>query len=256
MAEPGSELQFDRAQFDAPTPMACVFCKRPLVGHYFELNGRLACERCRYQAEAAWNGGSGSMRFLKATLYGSGAAALGCALYYAVLAITGYELSLISIAVGWLVGVAVRKGASARGGWPYQLLAVLLTYTSIVGSYAPLVIGGLRERSKTASAAPKEAGGAAKDDAPEKDGATVKDGAAKKPSSPIMILVGVTVLAAVVFISPFLIVFASGGQGILGLVIIGFGMWQAWKINGKVRLQITGPLSVPVQPIPSPPDAA
>jgi hypothetical protein len=158
MAEP--ELQFDRAQFDVPTETACAFCRRSLSGSYFEVNGKLACELCRMKAEEIWNQSSGVPRFLRACVFGTVAAALGAALYYAVREVTGYEISLISIAVGWMVGVSVRVGSNRRGGLPYQLLAIFLTYSSIVGTYAPLVIQGLRqnvkatEASKTPSSAP------------------------------------------------------------------------------------------------------
>ena len=48
---------------------------------------------------------------------------------------TGYEIGLVAIVVGLLVGGAVRKGSGARGGWFYQLMAVALTYAAISGSY-------------------------------------------------------------------------------------------------------------------------
>src|SRR5689334_4261498 len=99
MTEP--DLQFDRAQFEAPTPASCTFCSRPLSGSYFELNGRLACESCRHQAEAEWNEGSGAARFLKATVFGVVAAVVGAVLYWGVAELFNMQLSLISIAVGW-----------------------------------------------------------------------------------------------------------------------------------------------------------
>ncbi len=61
-----------------------------------------------------------------------------------MLKLTGYEFGLIAILVGYAVGIAVRRGSSGRGGWPYQLLAVGLTYASIVGSYLPLVFAEVR----------------------------------------------------------------------------------------------------------------
>ena len=43
-----------------------------------------------------------------------GAAILGAILYFAVTAITGYEIGLVAIAVGWLVGRAIQKGTGGR----------------------------------------------------------------------------------------------------------------------------------------------
>ena len=61
------------------------------------------------------------------------AGALGWGL---VTQLTGYEIGLIAVAVGWLVGGAVRLGSKGLGGKPFQALAVALTYLAIVSHYA------------------------------------------------------------------------------------------------------------------------
>src|SRR4051812_35489671 len=119
MADPNADLQFDRAQFETPQAAVCASCRRILSGSYFEINGRLACEACRMKAEWEWNNSSGVGRFLRAGALGTAAAIAGAIVYYGVTALTGYQLSLISIAVGIMVGVAVRVGSRGRGGWPY-----------------------------------------------------------------------------------------------------------------------------------------
>ena len=70
---------------------------------------------------------------------------IGCGIWYAVRALTGYEVGLIAIIVGLLVGGAVRKGSKRRGGRLYQTLAVLLTYASIVSTYVPDIVGELKK---------------------------------------------------------------------------------------------------------------
>jgi hypothetical protein len=47
----------------------------------------------------------------------------------------GVEIGIIAIAVGYMVGKAVRAGSRGLGGRPQQILAVLLTYFSITTSY-------------------------------------------------------------------------------------------------------------------------
>jgi hypothetical protein len=78
-------------------------------------------------------------RFLRALAFGAIGAAVGAGIYYAILALTGYELGLVAIVVGWLVGRGVSLGANHRGGWLYQAMAVFLTYTAIVSTYVPLI---------------------------------------------------------------------------------------------------------------------
>jgi len=218
MADPNADLQFDRAQFETPRSAVCATCQRPLSGSYFEINGRLACELCRMQAESDWNNSSGVSRFLRATALGTLAAIAGAAVYYGVTVLAdGKQFSLLSIGVGILVGVAVRIGSRGRGGWPYQLLAMFLTYTSIVSTYSPEVLKGFSESSA-------------------------------RPSG-----LALVVIAAVIYISPFLMLMS--GQGVIIAIIIGIGVWQAWKLNRKTGLQIAGPFSLSTRPAPAPPAA-
>jgi hypothetical protein len=244
MAEPGSDLQFDRAQFEAPAPTACAFCAQPLSGSYFEVNGRMACERCRYKAEEEWNSGSGMVRFLKAAAFGIGAGIVGALVYWGIAEAFEIQLSLISIAVGWLVGVGVRAGSQGRGGWLYQLLAVFLTYTSIVASYAPSIVREIREGAQKADAQAAPASTAA---------ATTPTTTDKEKPSAVQLIVGAILLTVLVYASPFLIVVGHGnGQGVMGLVIIGIGLWQAWSVNRKATLEIAGPFSLSKAPVPDP----
>src|ERR1051325_8164974 len=110
-------LQFDRAEGARQTPgTACSFCQQPIAGSYYEINGKVACLSCRGQIMAAWNRGSPARRFAKALGLGAAAAALGAGVYFGVEALTGYEFGLIAVVVGLIVGAAVRKGSSGRGG--------------------------------------------------------------------------------------------------------------------------------------------
>src|SRR5579871_2160204 len=129
-ADDARELQFDEAEFAAPAagvPL-CAACQQTIPDHYFQVNGAVLCERCSTAVRASLTGGSSLRRFVKAGFYGFGAAVAGFALYFGVLKLTGMEIGLISIVVGFMVGAAVRKGSEGRGGALYQLTAVFLTY--------------------------------------------------------------------------------------------------------------------------------
>ena len=103
----GGEIQFDRADFVQPSEgPACAVCGRSLQGHYFEVNGEMACEGCRYAVETAFQQRGGLGGFVKAACAGFGAAVAGSILYYAVREISGLEIGLISILVS-----VVRKGS-------------------------------------------------------------------------------------------------------------------------------------------------
>jgi len=141
--EAGDELQFDQAEYATPAPAgpSCGFCKRPIDDAYHEINGKVICATCRQRVEAAFRGGSGVARVIKALIFGSVAAVAGAVLYYAIVRISGYNIGLVAVVVGFMVGGAVRKGTSNRGGLFYQLLAVFLTYSAIGLMDLSLLIG-------------------------------------------------------------------------------------------------------------------
>lgn len=237
------KLQLDKADYTEASDqkLACSKCSTEIYNNYYDISGSIVCERCRYEVEAAYNAGSSFGRLVKATAYGTLAAAVGAGIYYAVLALTGYEFGLIAIVVGLLVGGAVKKGSEGRGGWKYQLLAIFLTYSAIVVTYIPLIVKSYRSETAkqstvTSSTAqdPKPSEVVSNEQAQKDASLTVE-----KPTVG-MLFFGVIVLFIVAFISPFL----AGFQNIIGLLIIGIALYEAWKITKKVPMVITGPFAI------------
>ena len=147
--------------------------------------------------------------------------------YFLVSAFTGYEFGLIAIAVGWGVGMAVRWGSNGRGGKGYQVLAVALTYLAIVSTYIPPIV----EEILKPEAVEEEAV-----NAPARDA----DLAVAEPEEPATmrdVFLGSVFLIALAAAAPFL----AGVENIIGLVIIGIGLWEAWKLNRFQELKVTGP---------------
>jgi hypothetical protein len=245
-----STLQFDRAE---PThtseDWSCAVCHQPLVNQYYDANGKSLCGDCRLQLETTLKTRPGAAGFLKALAAGVGAAVLGAAIYYVVRAVSGYELSLIAILVGWLVGKAVRWGAQGKGGWAYQSLAVFLTYMSIVSSYVPLIIQGFEERAAKSHAvtAPADATGTA---------ATARAPVAAssaKPSGTMALRLGRFLLGCLMLLGfAAAIPFLAGAKNVIGIVIIAIGVWQAWKLNRAPALDITGPYEIRDRPAAAP----
>lgn len=191
-------MQFERAEFTAPVAAQCSACQQPLAGGYFSANGQVLCAGCAESLRAQLGGtGSRAGRFLQAALFGGGAALLGGAVYGAVMAYAENQWGIISIAVGFLVGKAVRQGSGNRGGWRYQLLAAALTYAAVCGAYAFAIYHGI--------------------------GAPTAE-----------TIVGLILLA---YRLPFL----GGFENILGILIIAFGVFQAWQMNRGLDFAITGP---------------
>ena len=238
-------VQFDRAEYadKAAAPTTCASCSQPLWDTYYDVNGSVCCERCRRDLELAGTQGSRPGRFLRAATFGVLAGAVGAGLWYGVRALTGYEVGLIAIVVGLLVGGAVRKGSAGRGGWLYQALAVFLTYASIVSTYVPMIANDLREGAKKPEAQAAPPATAAPAATPAATAANVQPGRTLM----MMALFGLVVFA-IACVAPFL----GGFESLIGLFIIGIGLYEAWKINKRVPLVVTGPFRVGSAPAPDP----
>lgn len=272
-----SPLQFDQVEGEAAAAtLTCQLCRQTLQDQYYEINGHLACPPCKDKAEAGRKSGSPAKRFIKAFAAGSVAAAVGCGLYYAVVKFTGYEIGLIAILVGFLVGAAVRWGSEGRGGWGYQALAIFLTYNAIVLTYLPFIFDAIKDK-KAASSTPVTQVGSltptVASQTPPVPPATIVPTVssvavtpvanlasataettvlssattlAPSPTSPAAEVEKITFLKFVlgvgaIFLLAYMAPFLAGFQNAIGWFIIGFALYQAWKMNLKPSWNVTGP---------------
>ncbi len=255
MSEPnaapgGNALQFDRAELgDAPHDgVTCGICKRTVSDEYFQVNGAVACGACKDALVARRSGGSRIARLLGAGGLGLLAAIAGAAIWIVIVRVTRYEIGLVAIGVGLLVGAAVRRGSGGRGGWAYQTIAVVLTYSAMVAYYVPYVIDGLRQGAETHATervgpapAPAPAPAAPSEAAHLADAAGSAAPAAPEPAvSFVGIVLALAVVVGIAFAAPFL----AGAQNIIGILIILFALYEAWKLNRRQELTVTGPFQV------------
>jgi hypothetical protein len=200
-------MQFDHAEFensDAPA-VACTACNRAIEGQYFEINHAVVCEPCRDAIEAQLKGGSGLARIVRATILGGGAAAISAVGYALFIRLTGLDWSLISVLVGFIVGTSVRKGSGGRGGSFYQAMAVLLTYLAVGLTHTSLALAG----------------------------AGLPGDVWLQPA----FLLGISELL-------FKIPVMHAQNSPISILIIGFALWEAWKLNKPLKLIVTGPYRV------------
>ena len=250
-----SSLQFDRAEFSESAALSCSFCKAPVAGQYFQVNSQTACPNCRGQIDSAFSGGSKSLRTLRAMGAGFAAAAAGFLIYWAVRALTGYEFALISILIGFMVGGAVRWGAQARGGVFYQLMAVVLTYLSIASSYTPDVLQGMRQAEANEISAPAEDAStttpaltAIDNNPPAVTLTAAKNEPADQPQQQLPLFIALPLA----FIFSLAVPFMGGISNIIGWLILGFGLWQAWSMNKRVPIEVSGPFTAGTTPPQAP----
>lgn len=228
-------LQFDQAEVKdlGGRSVACAFCKIPIPTEYHQVNQMTACGACRQMVEASLARRPGVAGFLKALGAGFAAAAAGALVWFLIAKLAHMELGIIAIAVGFVVGCAVRWGTGGRGGWLYQLLAIVLTYLSIVTSYMPDIAEGLVQGSRNNDGSVTQAAqsGGVEPAAPQSH--------AQQSVSQIPVLMWV-----LVFVLACMAPFLAGASNFMGWIIIGIALYEAWKINKRAVALITGPYVV------------
>ena len=244
----GDNLQFERAEIgatQAQVGVACSFCRQPIADVYYQFNHRATCTTCLAKVREILFGGSGFGRTVRALLLGLLAAALGTGIYFGVEALTNLHIGLVAIVVGLLVGGAVRKGSKGRGGWYYQLMAIFLTYVSISGSYFLEAMKELAEEKPTPAAHSTEYAPGKSDAAKSEEANPPATSGQPKRALPLApTLIGL--LFSLIFVTglslalPILV----GLQSPILLLITGFALFEAWRINKRPAIQITGPYNV------------
>jgi hypothetical protein len=239
----------DSLQFDTLVPrgatagaaddrqgLICSACQQTVADEYFDVNGQSVCAGCRDAMVRLGECPRGWRPLVGAGLFGLGAALAGAALYYAVVAITNFEIGLVAIAIGYMVGYGVRKGAGGGGGRRFQIIALLLTYWAVGLAYLPLAMQGVGEdkakQTHTAKASDQRA-----ETAPA--------------SNDVNLAVGVALLVALSLALPVLAVFGSLPGGLITAAIVGFGMQQAWRMTAAPQLAVSGPFRIAASDAPA-----
>lgn len=254
--------QFSTAEYQAQGGAeACKACKQPLTGRYFRINGAQACEHCTEQLKAQLPKDTHSA-FVRGLLFGIGGAVLGLILYSAFGIITGIVIGYASLAVGFIVGKAMRFGSGGIGGRRYQVAAALFTYAAVSMSAIPMSISQAIKDKKiqTAPAISKPAPPSPSTSAPQSNVPAQSADAANTSSTPasadpqsskMSLGVALVGLALLGLASPFLEL-ASPVSGLIGLVILFVGIRIAWQLTAGPRVDILGPFTVGATSPPPP----
>ena len=235
--------QFATAEY-AGSGDVCKSCNQALSGTYYRINGSLVCERCTVQLQTQLPKDSHAA-FVRALMFGIGAAILGLIGYAAFGIISGIRIGYISLAVGWLVGKAMRTGSRGVGGLRYQIVAAVLTYAAVSMAAIPVYFSQISKGRATkppqVKTAPANPGTAANDD--EADGsAPSAGGAAPARAAKLQVhpFAALGLLALLGLASPFLEL-QDPFHGVIGLIILFVGIRFAWQQTGAPKIDIVGP---------------
>lgn len=198
-------IDFEQADFESEQPQlsACQFCNEVPSESYFTCNPNVVCSSCEQTHRDAKPPGTGPGRLFGATIAGSIAAVVASAIWMLITRVTGYEIGLIAILVGWIVGAAVHVGSKGVGGWPYRILAIGLTYSAIVLTYVPELAAAIEAEN----------------------GAGILNYVVAVPLS-------------------FAVPFFGGAENLMGILIIGIALHQAWNMTKKTPIVWEGPFQI------------
>lgn len=228
------ELQFRRAQpidrTEIQTGRACEACKHLITGEYYQVQNHVICPQCAAKIQAGRQA-QRPVPWVRFVIFGAGAALAGSVLYAIPLAL-GFQIGIVALAVGWMVGKAIRAGSYGTGGRPQQILAVVLTYFAISTSFFPAAlflrakhsIEGQSEVKKPASAP------------------SMHDQVTTNPQT---MSAGKAIASLLVFavIFPFLELKSSPAGGLISLFILFIGLQRAWVMTARREIMVTGPYS-------------
>jgi len=223
--ETPAKLDFERAEFGEPAArhVQCSACQSAITTAYYQILDKVLCGSCRDAVNRSSEDARSGAAFGKAFLL-AGAVALGCGVVYALFVhFTRIQLALATIGIGFLVGRVVQSVTRGFGSTKHQVLAVVLTYLASAMGYLPSIVAAMNAGD---------------------DGQSLG-------------LVGS--ILYVVFVSAFtlaapLLDITSGLSGVLGVLIIFFGLRTAWQVSRGLGgpVAISGPYQVNTSPSPTP----
>jgi hypothetical protein len=263
----GSTPQFGTAEYKSSGgPRRCKSCDTTLTSRYYRINGALTCENCAERLKQQVPKDSHSA-FVRGIVFGLGGAFLGLILYAAFGILTGLVIGYVSLAVGYIVGKAIKMGSGGMGGRRYQIAAALLSYSAVSIAAIPIYISQMMkdkkaEKQTQVQHALPQPSAPAQQQAPEAGDTAVPQmppsetpAPQRKPSmgaAGLGAALGLLVLVGLV--SPFLEL-QDTFHGIIGLIILFVGIRIAWRLTAGVKVDILGPFDKNA-PAPAPPPIA
>ncbi len=229
--------QFGTAEYiGTPGGDHCQFCHQLIGGTYYRINASMACSACaeKMRGELAKDTHGA---FVRAILFGVGAAVLGMILYATFEIVTGIIIGYAALAVGWMVGKAMIMGSNGVGGRRYQIVAILLTYAAVSTAAIPVWIH-YSNKEKPAQQQTGQTNGNPPQ-SPQED-------AQPKTRPSFVAALGTLLLLGLA--SPFLELTGNPLSGLIGIVILFVGLRFAWRFTAARRPEVVGPFDNTPQP--------
>ncbi len=230
----GGTPQFSRAEYAGnPGVDQCRSCSQSISGAYYRVNGAMTCENCAQRAKQLLPKDT-HQAYVRGIAFGVGGAILGLILYAAFGIITGLVIGYVSLAVGYIVGKAIKFGSNGMGGRRYQIAAAFLTYAAVSMAAVPIGIAQYAKEHPPARPPSEQV-------APMGD-MQASPGSANQQKPKMNLGKALAGLALLGLASPFLEL-QNPIQGGIGLIILFVGIRIAWQMTGGSLTEIIGPFN-------------
>lgn len=94
------------------------------------------CPSCAVKTQQEFEQQTRDVNMPQAVLYGALAALIGAGVWYGLVIASNFKLGIVAVGLGWLVGVAVVRGAGNKRSFHLQILGGLLALFGLgVGEY-------------------------------------------------------------------------------------------------------------------------
>jgi uncharacterized protein (DUF983 family) len=231
--------QFETAKYTGSNQNVCKRCSQTVGDTYYRVSGDIACAPCGEKAKLEQPEDSHAA-FMRALLFGIGAAIVGLALYAAFAIATGLVIGYAALAVGFIIAKAMKAGSKGLGGHRYQIAAALLTYIAVSMAAIPIGISQIiKQREARAHTQAQPSTTSETEATPEEAG----DEPAPQPvrrSVNWSSVIGSLLFAGLA--SPFLDL-QDPLHGLIGLIILSVGIRIAWRMTADdpARHGVVGP---------------
>jgi hypothetical protein len=196
----------------------------------------MACPGCAERAQLEMPK-DGSSRYARGLLFGIGGAIIGLILYATFEIVTGWIIGYVSLAVGYIVGRAIKMGSRGAGGRKYQITAAVLTYAAVSLAAVPVIISYARSHRATQSQEVRQ-----QQVSPDKSQGQQSEQTQQSSPRPHMSFGEAMLrLSLIGLISPFYDLASNPLGGLIGLVILAVGIRIAWRLCGGSETAIYGP---------------
>ena len=234
----------------------CSDCRTPMRAHYYVVNERPLCAKCRspYVRRKERTDGKGAM--LRVGLQAGLVALISAAVLAGAIAVFAPLRIFLVVPIGYLIGKQIMKALDGYSARRYQYLAVSLTYLCfLVGFAVPTVLQASKDRERRAENRARMQGTmATQTDALRDEMAAA--GVPFEPEPPTAMSAAVGPGPGLAFVMFLLLPFIASLQfgmafSAVGFTSLGYGLYQAWKrTDGQgMYLELSGPFRVGHGPI-------